>query len=1049
MERFEDALKGLAITDVRTREKIAPFLNDYLAAAQRLQRVLTPLDASVHGALSRANTKRGSPVTSVHWISVYDRVGLFDVDDSNVARLVDAALRYVWRKEAADALIAAVGWEGDRIMARSRRLQEGVFEPEGDTVDVARTPGDAGLPRSHLMTLPALRARIAFSAVRPPICTPNSSALSSAKAVIAAVAASPNPASLCRVIAFRACTALQTFLIARAGLTEATLAGETALAPGDGGHADVVAVNPVGGAAGTLAVRGVNESSSGAGDGAAGDAGHTMAGSAVGDAAGGDTEGAAGSTAGVAGRDAVGDSGDESGGEAVGEAGSHAGLQSGRHASSAAGGDAGDAAGGDASGNVRGAATAGGEAVDQSGDNAGGEAGGQSGGNAGGEAVGQSSGNAGGEAGGQSGGDACGGVGGESDGGADYKAGGRAFGTGASPATAVAAGGAAGEGGGESAVGTDGQVASDAVGAAACGPPAQAPGRARAEAAGGTGDGAGGDAAPGATTALAVVADAGTASVPPGGGGSVGDKNAGSSAPALQDDATDAAAASAPHAGDGAAASNSSDAKDAGEVEDTRADPAPCASMSRSTLVLGYLVAYLRSTALPTWKSPRPGKAPAPAGTMANPTGTLSVEKNRSLWCPRVRMTGIKQAFDVPALASRRLKLGSVDDVVVITAITVFKNKGIADIIAVLLLLCSAVDDMPRIIAETLEASFEARPARHSSLVLSGLDVQPEAGTAGSVRRQDVGCGEGPATAAAEAATATDTLPPANNDNESRENGAPGDGAVAPQDAGVVNSAGAPSGATPPNHSLGNSGGSNEANQAGAGGGASSAGGAGTGVGSGAGGDGDGIQENANVSVQAAYIMRAIRAAADKRASRLAVRRAVRRQNSIARDEGSAATTGARPPAGGRKRRTSPGGPSAQAAKRSKAGASARQGRREDEAGAWRASGGGGTPGSTGATGSGVAGGSAGALGVAGIPGGGDAGALTRTAPGGGAANGGGTSASRTTAGAPGATGTGGSTRTERVDSSGGVAGRGGGGLRGEAAGRLDGEVPPPAAVAH
>eukprot|EP00170_Pyropia_yezoensis_P005065 contig_20669_g5079 len=332
MERFEEALKGLAITDLRTREKIAPFLNDYLAAAQRLQRVLTPLDASVHGALSRANTKRGSPVTSVHWISVYDRVGLFDVDDSNVARLVDAALRYVWRKEAADALIAAVGWEGDRIMARSRRLQEGVVEPEGDTVDVARTPGDAGLPGSQLMTLPALRARFAFSAVRPPICTPNSSALSSAKAVIAAVAASPNPASLCRVIAFRACTALQTFLIARAGLTEATLAGEAALATGDGGNVEVVAVNPVGGAAGTLAVRGVNASGSGAGDGAAGDAGHTMAGGAAGDAAGVDTEGAADGTAGVAGRDAVGDSGGESGGEAVGEAGSHAGRQPGRHA---------------------------------------------------------------------------------------------------------------------------------------------------------------------------------------------------------------------------------------------------------------------------------------------------------------------------------------------------------------------------------------------------------------------------------------------------------------------------------------------------------------------------------------------------------------------------------------------------------------------------------------------------------------------------------------------------------------------------------------------
>lgn len=66
MERFEEALKGLAITDQRTKEKIAPCLKRFLEASQQLQRALTPINASVHAAASRACTKRDSPMTSLH-----------------------------------------------------------------------------------------------------------------------------------------------------------------------------------------------------------------------------------------------------------------------------------------------------------------------------------------------------------------------------------------------------------------------------------------------------------------------------------------------------------------------------------------------------------------------------------------------------------------------------------------------------------------------------------------------------------------------------------------------------------------------------------------------------------------------------------------------------------------------------------------------------------------------------------------------------------------------------------------------------------------------
>ncbi|KAK1861567.1 hypothetical protein I4F81_004150 [Pyropia yezoensis] len=140
---------------------------------------------------------------------------------------------------------------------------------------------------------------------------------------------------------------------------------------------------------------------------------------------------------------------------------------------------------------------------------------------------------------------------------------------------------------------------------------------------------------------------------------------------------------------------------------------------SGSGSVLGYPVAFLRTKELTTWKSPGGGKAPAPAGTMANPFGTVAVDKKRSLWYPRVQLSAIKPSFDVPELAARRLKPKDVDDVVVVVNISVFTNKSIADVIAALLAICALEPSMPRIIAEALEGSYDARPARHLSRLCS------------------------------------------------------------------------------------------------------------------------------------------------------------------------------------------------------------------------------------------------------------------------------------------------------------------------------------------
>lgn len=217
---------------------------------------------------------------------MFDHAGLFDVDDANVARLIDASLRYVWCKETADALISAVGQEGDRLAARLRRVPDGSGDSDGDIDDAAQVAcAECRLPQ--LITLPALRARVAFFAVRPRVFVPNASALSSGKAVIAAVAASPNSAAPCRVIATSACTALQTFLVARAGLSEDTMLGQADGAPGDGGDAVVLAAD------------------------AAREADRGVAGGAAGEYAGGATDGAAAkNTDAAAGAASVGAAGD-------------------------------------------------------------------------------------------------------------------------------------------------------------------------------------------------------------------------------------------------------------------------------------------------------------------------------------------------------------------------------------------------------------------------------------------------------------------------------------------------------------------------------------------------------------------------------------------------------------------------------------------------------------------------------------------------------------------------------------------------------------------
>jgi len=818
MDRFEEALTGLSITDGRSKEAVGPLLKRFLEASQELQRALTPLNGSVHAAMSRATPLSDEQTTSIDWVSVYDRVGLFDVDDRNVARLIDAALRYVWRKEEADALVACVGEAGNRLVAETRRaLRDG----EAHRGLAGSTVSSGDRPTSHLMTLPALRARIAFSTTRPRVCVPTTAALSAVRLVIKAVAESDSPATLCRAMGLRAFSSYQSFLIAEAGLTAETAAGRPQL--GGGSTPPEAAASSASGAAAAVE---------------AGAAAAVEAGAAVVVEAGAAAAVEAGAAAAV-----------EAGAAVVVEAGAAAAVEAGAAAAVVAPKNGDGACG---SGAANAPCTP--EGTPPVGVDGGGGAGS-------GPGVARS----------------------QPPSGPTPSAGGdESASLGSMPAEGMALSGGSPVGGINATDPTDATPKApvtypDGTGCPVTSPvstPSRPVGGASAEAgadigasAGGwRGSGGGMPAAPAGSglsrsaRSTDTAATAHPAGVSDGGNSSsvlaeAARNPVGDTAAALTSDGRPETSADAPNYG---AASEDNVAATA-----AAATPGTGGSPSSKPLVLGYLIAYLRTKHLTTWRFPGKGKGPAPPGTIANALGTVTVEKSRSLWCQRVSMLGIKPSFDVPKLTGRRHKLSDVPDEMLVGDLTDFKAKKIGDVVAALLLLCTYEPEAVRIVTEMTAGSFEVRRTRHPSLVLSGLELERVA------ERERAAEATGDSTAAGETRDRGDG---------SRQHGsvsaagaaatAGGDGVARRLGDGVIARGGG----------VGR----------GAVGGNGAASGAADGNGGGAPFDGDGIREGHNVAVEAVYYLRVMREAADNRAKRLAVRRATRAKDAAAVGEGAA-----------------------------------------------------------------------------------------------------------------------------------------------------------------
>jgi len=672
MDRFEEALTGLGITDNRSKETIAPLLKSFLESSIALQRALTPINGSVHAAVSRATNHEEELMTSIDWVSVYDRVGLFDVDDRHVARLIDAALRHVWRKEESDFIIGSVGEEDNRIIAETRRAmrREGGRERRVESMVLTDER-----PTSQMMTMPGLRTRVSFSSVRPRVCVPTTAALSAVRALIKAVTESSHPSKLCRALGQQVFVAYQSFVIAEAGLTAETMAGAepaVVVAAGDGegegagsGSGSVAGMGSGSGAGVTMEHAG---GGSGSGAGAAMEGGE-LAGGTEATALCTDADAAAAAAAAAA-EAAVMAAGNGEGEGGAGGAGSPPAP-----AAAAPVGEGGEQAGGtDATAALTDAAAAAAAAAVVAAMTREGEGGAGGAGLPPAPAAAPPVAEDGGAGGGSVSGAGAAMEGGERAGGTDATA---AF-TDAAAAAAAAAVVAAADGAGERGAGRAGSPP-----AAAAAPPV----------------GEGGEQA-GGTDATAALTDAAAA--------------AAAAAVVAAKDGDAAGAGGGSGSGPGAT-------KESGKLAGgTDAVNAPGAAEARGTLggsaasgkplVLGYLVAYLRTKRLTTWRFPGKGKGPAPRGTIANPRGTVTVDKGRSLWCQRVSIMDIKPSLSVPQLAGRRHKVSNLPDEVLVVDLTAFRTKRISDTVAALLLLCTFEPEAVRIVKEVTAGCFGARP---------------------------------------------------------------------------------------------------------------------------------------------------------------------------------------------------------------------------------------------------------------------------------------------------------------------------------------------------
>jgi len=195
MSRYVRALRDLGVNDARAIEALAPHIESLYTASAKLHRALAPYGGTAHAVLSRASAPDHDPdADEVYWVTIFDKLGLFNMSDRYTSRMIDALFRYIWRHHEADMFVTQLA-----------AMRPGTSASQAPVDD----DGRGGPFPPQRPTAPSVSTWI--SSLTPPATVrPTDRHLAPIRDLITAIDKVANPAVLARKVATCALLALYT-----------------------------------------------------------------------------------------------------------------------------------------------------------------------------------------------------------------------------------------------------------------------------------------------------------------------------------------------------------------------------------------------------------------------------------------------------------------------------------------------------------------------------------------------------------------------------------------------------------------------------------------------------------------------------------------------------------------------------------------------------------------------------------------------------------------------------------------------------------------------
>lgn len=193
MNQYKHALRELGLTDPKVVDALSPLVDAYYNATARLHRALASHGGTAHSVISRSSSPSHDPSSvEVVWVRVFDKLGIYDLDDSFTAPVSDALFRYAWRHHRANCLVAR--------LASSR--------PAGALPTQQPANEDAEVPLS------GPSSSLWLAGPRPAVVLPNDASVTALRTFIGVLDKANNPAACARKLAAVALMALYKHIFA-------------------------------------------------------------------------------------------------------------------------------------------------------------------------------------------------------------------------------------------------------------------------------------------------------------------------------------------------------------------------------------------------------------------------------------------------------------------------------------------------------------------------------------------------------------------------------------------------------------------------------------------------------------------------------------------------------------------------------------------------------------------------------------------------------------------------------------------------------------------